>query len=479
MKSPGILVIDCGTSSSRAVIYDPAGQMVLYHSCPTTVSRPGPDRVEADPVALLAAIDQVLTSALAEATDRWIQIEAIALASQRSSFLAWDTGNNRPMTPILSWADARAASLMDRYQADWGQIVQKTGVTPSPYYGGPKWASLVMEQPDLAQGMRAGNVKFIPVETLIIHHLTGNYFIDESLAGRTMCFDIPKRQWDANLVTLFGLMPDGLPDIVTSFAEYGYYRSTVGEIPLRLALGDQQAAMYGLGARNRDELAINFGTSASVALNLGPIPRLEPGLLTNIAYSDGQSIDYLLEGTINGCGSLMRWLGDQIGNDKLVKIWDDFISASTDLILIPGINGLAAPYWQPHVPTTFIPDAEYPVPDKVRAAMESIGFLIKDITEAMEWQPAGGSDMVHCGGGMARPPMLQFVADLLDHPVARHPDRNVTAFGAASRLAARLGYDDFDAEPTISEELFSPTDDRRYVDARIMKWRTELGRIIN
>ncbi|MFC1483704.1 FGGY family carbohydrate kinase [Candidatus Neomarinimicrobiota bacterium] len=477
-----LIVLDQGTSSSRAIAFDGSGRIVAAHTHAVETLRPQPGHAEMDPAQVLAAVDMVLNRTLEDAAREHLRPVALGLSVQRSSFLFWHDARQESLTPILTWQDTRAtaeaAQLGDR--AD--DVTGITGVLPGPYYGGPKFAHLLARDTDLRSAISASakQIKFIPLESLLIRHLTGGLFIDETIAGRTLLFDIHRRRWSDDLLTLFGVPEHALPELVPSRFDYGHCRWQDLNIPLIISMGDQQAAMTGLGAQAPGEVAINLGTSGSVALHSGDRPRVAPGLLANVAFSTSAGVEYLLEGTINAVGALFAWFAQVWDQPAIASQWPELIANQTDVVMIPGVNGLAAPYWRPDIPTTFVPDLKgHSQPEQLRAGMESIAFLVHDILQSMG---AGGKRLdlgeIHVGGGMAQPPLLQFLADLLQHPLHLHQVREATARGVAIRLAQALGWDDLPASPQ-REKTYEPAITTGQRDNHITRWRQALTKVLD
>ena len=475
-----LLVLDAGTSSIRATAFDDAGSILSFHQHALRTSRPQPGHAEMDPQHVLDAAGQVISRCLADCRNNGWQPTALGLSVQRSSFLLWDAAQDQPLSPVLTWQDHRADTVLDRYHPHDDLIRGITGLNLAPYYGAPKLAWLMRHDPQLAGGLAAGAIKFIPLQSLLIRRLTGRLLMDETIAGRTLLFDIRERRWSDELLALFQTPAACLPEVVPSQSDFGTFEANGYRVPLLVAMGDQQAAMTGLGARQPGDAAINFGTSGSVLLHTGSTPRPTGGLLANAAYSSGAKVEYVLEGTINAVGALMHWLADREGRPDITHKWPELVADTTDLALVPGVNGLAAPYWRSDIATTFIPDESgYDLSHRIRAAMESVAFLASDILVAMfEGQSPLPLKELHCGGGMARPPLLQFQADLLQHSLVLHRTREATARGVALRLAEALEWDEFGGHRSGGQR-FEPQLDRATSNAHLKRWRQAIKKILS
>ena len=475
---PVLLVLDAGTSSIRAALFDETGRLLKLHRRSITTRRPRPGHAELDPAALLAATDQVIGRCLKDCRRHELTPVSLGLSVQRSSFLLWDASGraasgHKAAGPVISWQDTRAATIIDRFSAARGEIAMRTGLPLSPHFGGPKLAWLVAGDPTLKPRLAQGTLKFVPLSSLLIQHLTGNLLVDETIAGRSLVYDIHRRKWDEGLLETFGWPKAALPELVPSASEYGTMRRAGFEVPLLVCLGDQQAAMTGLGATGAGELAINYGTSGSVMLNTGQQPALVEGLLSNVAWSTAGRAEYLLEGTVNAVGALFRWFAEEEGRPELVRRWSRLAASDTDLVLVPGINGLAAPYWRPDVQTTFYPPVgDHSLGDRLRAGIASIAHLTTDIVERMAGAlPDLQLTRIHCGGGMAQPPLLQLQADLLERSLHRHRIREATARGVALRLAGLLGWDDFATGSPHGHTPYTPAMTAQTRTAHRRRWQ--------
>ncbi|MCH7575263.1 MAG: hypothetical protein IIA59_09080 [Candidatus Marinimicrobia bacterium] len=479
-RKPVLLVLDAGTASVRAALFDPDGRIVALHRHSLTTHRPTPGHAELDPAALLAAVDQVLGRCLDDCDSHHWQPEAMGLSVQRSSFVLFDTISATAAGPILSWQDHRARDMMDRYASHAGAITATTGLLPSPHFGGPKLAWLLEHDATLRAPLAAGNLKFVPLASLLAHHLTGNLLIDESIAGRTLVFDIRHRKWDEGLLETFGWPKAALPEVVPTTHAFGHLSRANYHIPLKVCLGDQQAAMLGLGAGSMGEMAINFGTSGSVLLHTGHRPRFGAGLLSSIAWSTSGAATYLLEGTINAVGALFAWFADRERRPELARRWIDEVARESDLVMVPGINGLAAPYWRPDIETTFVPDRDrYPLPEQLWAGMASIALLGADIMAHMHAAlPGLQVTHVHCGGGMAQPPLLQLLADLTHLPLESHHVPESTATGVAALLAAALGWTEFGSATRKGQARFVPLMNATGRDSIMDRWHAALEQVL-
>jgi len=439
-----IVTIDQGSSATKVLAFNHEGVPVYRAVRPLKIERPQPAYVEQDPIHVLeqtrSAIEEVLFSIEADGHE----VLSIGLACQRSSFLLWSRETGEPLTPIISWQDLRAKTLCQGIGSQREVIYQKTGLPLTGHYGGPKFLWLTRHDPRVSQWVQSSGTIFSPWNSFLLWHLTEERVCvtDESVAGRTLFFNIHERRWDQDLLCLFNVPESTLPDLRPTCGFYGHYPFRKRMIPIVCSIGDHQAALLGLGGFEKGECGLNYGTSGGVLVNIGPTPQIMKGLLTNIAYSDEHQAVYTSEGTVNAVGSLFEWFERERGMKGASLHWDQQVASSSQgWFLIPGMYGIAAPYWKETVVTEFrgkggLPNREV----ELRAGMESIAFLVADILDRIRKIPALSIERITAAGGAARKPLLQFQADLLGIPVYHSSIADATAMGCAFLTGLQRGF---------------------------------------
>jgi glycerol kinase len=387
-----------------------------------------------------AALEEVVSSVYGDGHE----VLSIGLACQRSSFLLWDRKKGKALTPIISWQDLRAKSLCESLKPHREMIYKKTGLPLTGHYGGPKFLWLLQNDPEIAKMIDQLEVIYSPWNSFLLWHLTEEKVCatDQSVAGRTLFFDIHQRRWDEELCLLFKIPQSILPEIQPTCHFYGHYPFEDKHIPIRSSIGDHQAALLGLGGFEKGYCGINYGTSAGVLVNIGSAPYIVDGLLTNIAYSTRMGTVYTIEGTVNAVGSLFDWFEREQGVPEASKDWEDLMAPSSQgWYLLPGMYGIAAPYWKEAAPTEFVGEGDHPSPEVLlRAGMESIAYLVKDILDRLQSLPDLKIDHITAAGGAARRPLLQFQADLLGVPIRHASIAEATAQGTAFLTGLHTGF---------------------------------------
>ncbi|MGD8366886.1 MAG: FGGY family carbohydrate kinase [Desulfobacterales bacterium] len=430
-----VIGVDVGSSSVKATAFDGSGRPLFRIGMPIETLRPGPGRAEHDPGRILRQVSGALAAVLTRVQEAGDAARAIGLACQRSSFLVWERGTGRALTPVISWQDLRAESICRGLAPKRRIVAEKTGLPLTAHYGGPKFVWLCRHEPDFVRRVCRPGAVFSPLSSFLLRHLTGETepVVDESIAGRTLLLNLRTRIWDPELLDLFEVPGHLLPEIVPVCHVYGAYRFGDRLIPITCCIGDQQAALAGLCGTGRGGCVISLGTSGSVLVNIGSSPTAVPGLLTGVAVSTADTVAYAAEGTVNAVGALFRWFEEEQQIAGAATGWSRMAAASSrGWIMLPGMYGIAAPYWKESAPTLFDGGSGRPEPAvRLRAGIESIAFLVADIFEGLETVQDLAVDRIVAAGGSAKGPLLQCVADVLGRVVFRAAIEDATALGCA------------------------------------------------
>lgn len=428
--------MDQGTHASRALLVDARGRVAAAFQAPVALSRRGP-RVEQDARALRESVRQVLSQALGEATARGLAPTCAALATQRSTVVAWDRGDGRPLAPALSWQDTRTGPGLGRYAHLADALHRRTGLRLSAHYGATKLAWLLRECPPVARAADTGGLALGPLAAFLLQDLLAGrpLVVDDANASRTLLWSIAARDWDPWLLAAFGLQRRWLPACRRIRADYGVLRAAPG-LRLRAVSGDQTAALFADGPPAADTVYVNLGTGAFVLAVTGATPRLDGPLLAGPADSgDGRSL-YSLEGTVNGAGGALQWARRQWG----IRLPDTGLDAALETVRAPpvflnAVGGLGSPWWRSDVAPRLVgadPAACRQAPALCMAAvLESIAFMVQ--ANLAELQAAGvAPSRLRLSGGLSRCTLLcRRIADLSGLPVLRSEQPEATARGAA------------------------------------------------
>ena len=425
------IVIDQGTSSTKAFFFSNRGKILNQKKKRYKLETPRPFHIECNPKTILDDIVYLFNEMVNK--EKSGNIHGLGFAFQRSTFLFWEKSTCLPLTPAISWQDSRATVILDRFKKYEEKVWEITGAPLSAHFGGPKYYYMVQNNRNLKQKIKSGEVYFGPLSSFIVHAITGQAAIDESIAGRTLMYDLYSREWSKYTLDLFDVPIDCLPPIKPVKHEYGNFLNS--EIPLLAVIGDQQSALIGQSGLKKNTIGANFGTSASIQYNVGFEPVVTPGLISSILFSSQKSKYYILEGTINACNSLFYHLEKVLNIPHEKMQWDTRAKGiNTEGIYVPGFSGISAPYWKPGFPDIFIDTGREPN-QIIRAGMESIGFLFNDILNCFSESGIELPKTVNASGGAARPVLLQFISSLTSIEICYSDLKDRTAVGVFKILS--------------------------------------------
>ena len=435
-----VLAIDQGTTGSRAILFDAAGQPRKSAQIALTQLHPRPGWVEHDPEEIWRGVVSTCRQAIAGADS---PIAAVGITNQRETAVLWERATGRPVHNAIVWQDRRTAALCERWRtADLAEIVGlRTGLVIDPYFSASKIRWLLDNVPGLDRRARTGEIAFGTIDSFLLWRLSGGrrHATDVTNAARTMLFDIRRLAWDVELLDAFGIPHALLPEVLDTGADYGATAPDVfgAAIPIAGLAGDQQAAAIGQACFRPGMIKTTYGTGAFALLNIGGEPAASRHkLLTTVAYRLGGETAYALEGTIFVAGASVEWLRDRLGaiaEAAEVTILAARADPQERLYLVPGFAGLGAPYWSPHARGGLLGlTAGCGLPEIARAALEAVGYQTRDLIEAMMADAGIRIDAVRVDGGMAASNWtMQFLADILPARVERPASVETTAWGAA------------------------------------------------
>ena len=419
------LVLDQGTSSTKAFLFNDSGKILHQNRIKCSLKKPKPFHVEIDPLIILEDIKELFEEMVNVSGKS--AITCAGLAIQRSTFLFWEKETCKPVTPAISWQDCRASNISNSFQSFGKKLWSITGTPLSAHFGGPKFLYMTQNNKKLASKIEQGELYFGSLSAFLTHAITGTVAMDHSIACRTMLYNIQKGYWSKYALDLFQVPITCLPPLTPTQHNYGNMFDS--NILLSLVIGDQQAALIGQGGLQNKSVAANFGTSASVQYNVGKKPKNIEGLISSVLYSKKSTKTFMVEGTINGCNSLFYYLENILGITHKKMQWNQRIKLEeTGGVFIPGFNGLAAPYWKNGFEDIRIDLSERPN-EIIRAAMESIGFLVNDILNCIKTAGLDLPETLTASGGCAKSGLLQFTANITGKTISHSLVKDKTAFG--------------------------------------------------
>jgi glycerol kinase len=428
-----ILAIDQGTTGTTCLVFDEGGAIAgrAYSEFEQHFPRPG--WVEHDADEIWQVTRRVGREAIAAAGIDGSELDAIGIANQRETVVAWDPSTGEPIGRALVWQDRRTAARCEELrEAGYEDLVrERTGLVLDPYFSATKIEWLLQN----AEG--AERAVFGTVDSWLLFKLTGRHATDHTNASRTMLFDIRRFAWDAELCELFGVEGAQLPEPLPSAHAFGTTAEFGGEVPVAGVAGDQQAALFGQACLEPGTAKNTYGTGSFVLLNAGAeAPTPAAGLLTTAAAASGEGAAYALEAAIFVTGAAVQWLRDGLG--ILAEAGEsEALAASLEgndgVYFVPALTGLGSPHWDPYARGTIVGLTRGSGRAHLaRAALEAIAYQTVDAVRAEE--DAGGERLAELkadGGAVANRWLMQFQADVLGAPVVVPEVAETTALGAA------------------------------------------------
>jgi glycerol kinase len=428
-----ILAIDQGTTGTTCLVFDRKGQVCGRAYSEFEQFFPQPGWVEHDANEIWEVTRRVAAEAISAAGAAGRELDAIGIANQRETVVAWNPRTGEPIHRSLVWQDRRTAGRCDELtEAGHEALVrERTGLTIDPYFSGTKIEWLLRN----VEG--AERAAFGTIDSWLIFKLTGRHVTDYTNASRTMLFDIRKLAWDAELCGLLGVDPARLPEPLPSSCFFGTTGEFGGEVPVAGVAGDQQAALFGQACHQPGMAKNTYGTGSFVLLNAGSEPPPAPeGLLTTVAAGTGSEVAYALEAAIFVTGAAVQWLRDGLGIIEQAGE-TEALAASLDsndgVYFVPALTGLGSPHWDPYARGTIVGLTRGSGRAHLaRAALEAIAYETVDAVRAQEAACGKRLELLRAdGGATVNRWLMQFQADVLGAPVSVPEITETTALGAA------------------------------------------------
>ena len=446
-----ILAIDQGTTSSRAILFNKAGEPLYSAQQEFRQIFPRNGWVEHDPEDIWQSTLSVCRTVLKEASLDAADVRAIGITNQRETTLIWDRATGEPVYNAIVWQDRRTAefcqSLQQQGRSGW--VAEKTGLLLDPYFSGTKVRWILDNVEGVRDRAERGELAFGTVDTYLLWRLTGGreHATDATNASRTLLFNIHTQQWDSALLDMLNVPRSLLPKVKDSAADFGETdKEWFGaSIPVAGIAGDQQAALFGQACYQPGMVKSTYGTGCFLMMNTGKQPlQSRNKLLTTVGYRLNGEVTYALEGSIFMAGATMQWLRDGL---KLIQrasessALAEHVGADQSVYLVPAFTGLGAPYWDPNARGAMVGmTRDTGIAEIVTAGLQSVGYQTRDLVEAMKADGADQLEGLRVDGGMAvNDWAMQFLADILGTRVDRPKVTETTALGAAFLAGLQTG----------------------------------------
>jgi glycerol kinase len=490
-RATHILAIDQGTTSTRAVLFDAAGEPLAQAQRELTQHFPKPGWVEHDPEEIWRAALDTCRAVIADRRIEARDIAAIGITNQRETTLLWERATGRPLARAIVWQDRRTAEHCAKLAAQGhGPVVQqRSGLVIDPYFSATKIAWLLDHTPGARAAAERGDLAFGTIDCFLLWRLTGGavHATDATNAARTLLFDIHRQQWDDELLAIFGVPRAVLPEVRDTAASFGGTAAAHFGAPIAIAgmAGDQQAATIGQACFAPGMIKSTYGTGCFAVLNTGATPvASRHRLLTTLAYRLNGTPTYAIEGAIFIAGAAVQWLRDGLGliaKAEETAALAEAADPARRVYLVPAFTGLGAPYWDADARgAIFGLTRDVGRPELARAVLEAACYQMRDLLEAMRADGTAPTSLRVDGGMVRNDWFAQCLADTLDLPVERPRFTETTVLGAATVAGLGCGlYSSLDAVAGRwqREALFEPREGADRREARYAGWKDAVARV--
>ena len=476
-----ILTIDQGTTSTRAITFNVSGDIDHISQEEYSLIYPDDGWVEIDPEVLKQSVLNTISNMPLD------DVACIGIANQRETTLIWDKTTLEPIYNAIVWQDRRTASYCDSIRNS--QIEQtikyKTGLQLDPYFSATKIKWLLDNVEGAREKALQGELYFGTVDTYLMSFLSDGaiHATDMTNASRTMLYNINTHEWDQELMQLFDIPLDMMPDVKPSNADFGSL-SNVNNISVCGVLGDQQAALFGQGCLNTGESKSTYGTGCFLMTNTGAKPSFNDfGLLTTIGYSINKDVIYALEGSIYSAGSIIQWLQDNLefftnNSDSEGLINEN--ANSNGVKFIPAFNGLGAPYWNSDIRASFHGiTRDTDKNDLTTAAFNSIAYQTLDIVNLLKKMNIDVPSLDVDGGMVANQTFVSNLCNTLNIQLNIPESTESTAKGAFYMSALGKGLVNLNQIKNQQKKKLSPSQElHNRINSDYTDWANLVKRIL-
>lgn len=488
-----LLAIDQGTTSSRAIVFNLDGQAMASSQQEFPQIFPQDGWVEHDPEAIWTTTEETCRDVINKASINVSDILSIGITNQRETTVVWDKKTGEPIYNAIVWQDRRTVDLCKQLKQEDGlaePLAAKTGLLLDPYFSATKIAWILDNVAGARTRAEAGELLFGTIDTFLLWRLTGGkqHATDATNASRTLLFNIHKNEWDQELLTLFNVPANMLPEVRDCAADYGHTEADLfgAEIAIGGIAGDQQAALIGQACFQPGMAKSTYGTGCFMIMNTGDQAlQSKNRLLTTIGYRINGKTSYALEGSIFMAGATIQWIRDGlqlISNATETQSLAEQTGADNSVYMVPAFTGLGAPYWDPEARgAIFGLSRDTGIKEIVTAGLQSVCYQTRDLLLAMEQDGVSPSSLRVDGGMVVNDWLMQFLADTLGITIERPQVTETTALGVAYLAGIQAGaFDNLEEVATLwnNEAKFAPLMPEESREHLYSGWLEAVGKVI-
>ena len=484
-----IIALDQGTTSSRALLINEVGKLIDVKQKEFKQIFPKQGWVEHDPIEILNTQLEVFEELIS--TISLSDIISIGITNQRETTVIWDKETGKPLYNAIVWQDKRTSGICDQMKKDGLESYtrENTGLVIDSYFSATKIKWIIENVEGVKAKINENKVLFGTIDTWLIYNMTSfkNHVTDYTNASRTMIYNIKNLEWDDKLCDYLKIPKSILPEVINSSSDFGNFNYNGFEIPINGVAGDQQAALFGQSCFEDGMVKNTYGTGCFLLMNTGKNFKLsENGLITTLACSFDDKVNYALEGSVFIAGAAIQWLRDSlkvIGKASETEKIAQSIEKLHDIYVVPAFAGLGAPYWDMYSRgAIFGLTRDTGVDHIIKATLESLAYQTKDIIDVMEKDSGIKLKSLKVDGGACMNNyLMQFQSDLLDCEVLRPEIIETTAMGAG--YLAGLQSNIWDKDQIIKNQKidrsFNPTINDSEREKMYRGWKKAVNRTFN
>tara|TARA_Y100000768_G_scaffold102626_1_gene75023 strand:- start:1125 stop:2591 length:1467 start_codon:yes stop_codon:yes gene_type:complete len=471
--------IDQGTTSSRFIVFDNTGKIVVQEQQEFKQIITNEVSVEHNPLEIWESVINCISSV--DKKFDLSQLDSIGITNQRETTVAWSKSTGEPLYNAIVWQDTRTQDICDEIKQinELKDNFLKTGLPVATYFSLSKIIWLLRNVNEVKKARERNDLCFGTIDSWLLYKLTGKHVTDVTNASRTLLMDLNSLVWIDNILEYFKIPKESLPSIKPSFFNYGTNKSILKNIPITAVLGDQQASLFGQNCIKPGDVKNTYGTGCFALTNTGTkIVKSNNGLLSTLAYQkEGDDPKYALEGSVSIAGAAVQWLRDNlniINDSQDVEALAMCVKDNGDVYFVPAFSGLFSPHWDETARGVLVGLSRFSNKSHIaRAVLESVAFQSYELLESMKKDIGVEFNAVNVDGGMVNNNLLmQFQSDIFDKKVISQKIKEITALGAGA--ASYLFINDLPLEDMsnyISQsKTWNPNIDPKQREHYISKW---------